>query len=101
MTGNTSPKARLGIIKSTTDGFKISEEDLKLRGPGDFFGNRQNGLPAFKIANIFADIDIVREAKNCVTEILQNDPTLSLSQNEPIKKEANRIIEKMGKVEMN
>ena len=94
-------KARLGIIKSTTDGFKISEEDLKLRGPGDFFGNRQNGLPAFKIANIFADIDIVRETKNCVTEILENDPTLSLPKNEPIKKEAGRIIEKMGKIEMN
>ena len=94
-------KARLGIIKSTTDGFKISEEDLKLRGPGDFFGNRQNGLPAFKIANIFADIDFVRETKNCVTEILENDPTLSLPKNEPIKKEAGRIIEKMGKIEMN
>ncbi len=94
-------KARLGIIKGTTDGFKISEEDLKLRGPGDFFGNRQNGLPAFKIANIFADIDIVREAKSCVTEILQNDPDLSLPQNIELKKEAKRIIEKMGKVEMN
>ncbi len=94
-------KARLGIIKSTTDGFKISEEDLKLRGPGDFFGNRQHGLPSLKIANVFADIDILHETQNCAKETLDNDPNLMLPENAFLKREADKIIRKMGQVEMN
>ncbi len=94
-------KARLNVIKNSCDGFKISEEDLKLRGPGDFFGNRQHGLPALKIANLFADFDILHETQKCAIQILDNDPMLELPENRAIRREANKIKEKMAQVEMN
>ena len=68
--------ARLKVICKTLDGFKIAEEDLKLRGPGDFLGSRQHGLPEFKIADIFADTEILLLAQNAATELLGIDPTL-------------------------
>ena len=94
-------KARLNVIKSTNDGFVISEEDLKLRGPGDFFGNRQHGLPALKITNLFADIDILHETQSCAQSILDSDPTLSEPKNAKIKEVADKLKQKMAQVEMN
>ena len=94
-------KARLKVIKSTNDGFVISEEDLKLRGPGDFFGNRQHGLPVLKITNLFADIDILHETQSCAQSILDNDPTLSDPKNAKIKEIADKLKQKMAQVEMN
>ena len=94
-------KARLNVIKSTNDGFVISEEDLKLRGPGDFFGNRQHGLPVLKITNLFADIDILHETQSCAQSILDNDPTLSDPKNAKIKEIADKLKQKMAQVEMN
>jgi ATP-dependent DNA helicase RecG len=58
---STSPdtKKRLDIIKNTTDGFKIADYDLALRGPGDFLGNRQHGIPEMRIADLFADKQVL------------------------------------------
>lgn len=67
---------RLRIICSLTDGFKISEEDLKLRGPGDFFGNRQHGLPCLKIADLANDLELFKLAQTTADRIISEDSRL-------------------------
>ena len=67
-------KERLNVLKETNDGFKIAEEDLKQRGPGDFFGLRQSGLPYFKIAYIYTDAQLLKETKQSLERIMSSDP---------------------------
>ena len=74
---------RLKTLASTTDGFKISEEDLKLRGPGDFFGSRQHGLPQLALADLSGDMRLLQQAQQSARQLLQNDPTLSRPENRP------------------
>ncbi|NLZ46268.1 MAG: ATP-dependent DNA helicase RecG, partial [Clostridiales bacterium] len=66
-------RKRLKILSSTSDGFKISEEDLKLRGPGDFFGQRQHGLPKLKIADMAVNMDALSIAQKTAAKILDYD----------------------------
>ena len=70
-------QARLKAMTRLRDGFRIAEEDLKLRGPGDFFGQRQHGLPAMKIADLSCDIALLQEAQSAAERLLQADPELS------------------------
>ncbi len=70
---NDEAKARMKIMCETTDGFKIADEDLKLRGPGDFFGTRQHGLPNLKIASIQNDTKILMQTQTLAQEIMLND----------------------------
>lgn len=67
---------RISVMCSTTDGFKIADEDLKLRGPGDFFGERQHGLPKLNIAD-FSDMDSLKLSQDIAKEILSRTPDLS------------------------
>ena len=67
---------RLAIMEETTDGFRIAEEDLEIRGPGDFVGTRQSGLPVLCIANLARDQKILLRARDDAREILQRDPEL-------------------------
>jgi ATP-dependent DNA helicase RecG len=60
---NQETLQRLKALCKTTDGFKIAEEDLKLRGPGDFFGSRQSGLPTFRVANLSYDLQTLKDAQ--------------------------------------
>lgn len=69
-------KARLDILCKTNDGFKISEEDLRLRGPGDFFGSRQHGLPEMHAADLGANTEVLKKAQEEANLILANDPAL-------------------------
>lgn len=69
-------KERMKIMSETTDGFKISAKDLELRGGGEFFGTRQHGLPELKIANLFSDIEILKEAQEAATNVIESDPEL-------------------------
>lgn len=99
-TGKTSPKAgnidsfgarvglttsdaekRLKIMEETSDGFRIAEEDLRIRGPGEFLGTRQSGLPEFKIANLSTDFGILKLTQGDAKEILDRDPFLAQSNN--------------------
>lgn len=68
--------ARLGVMASCSDGFRIAEEDLKLRGPGDFFGNRQHGLPELHIADLASSLDLLKAAQQEAYQLLQRDPKL-------------------------
>jgi len=67
---------RLQTLCSTTDGFKIAEKDLELRGPGDFFGTRQHGIPALRIANLYRDTDVLVRVGQALDSIFQADPYL-------------------------
>ena len=72
---------RMEVMKNTSDGFKIAEEDLRLRGPGDFLGERQHGLPDLKIADLYADNDILKLASMAAANLLEHDPKLRLPEN--------------------
>lgn len=67
---------RLRVMSSTSDGFKISEEDLKMRGPGDFFGQKQHGLPPLKIADMSNDMELVQLTHQVAQSIIDKDPEL-------------------------
>ncbi len=69
-------RVRLDTMAETTDGFKISEADLRLRGAGDFFGTRQSGIPDFKIADLATDGELLLVARNTVESLIENDPGL-------------------------
>jgi ATP-dependent DNA helicase RecG len=71
-------KVRLRAMEKTTNGFKIAEEDLALRGPGEFFGIRQSGLPDFRVAHIIRDTPILIEARKEAFQLIQEDPELVL-----------------------
>jgi len=78
-------RKRLETMVSTTDGFKIAEVDLKLRGPGDIFGTRQSGMPELKIANIVEDIQLLDIARKEAFKLTQEDPHLRSAENAPIR----------------
>lgn len=67
---------RLGVLCRTTDGFRIAEEDLKIRGPGELLGTRQHGWPEFRLANLIEDTDLLMQARDDAAEIVQDDPQL-------------------------
>jgi ATP-dependent DNA helicase RecG len=80
-------RARTQMMEQTTDGFKIAEFDLEMRGPGEFLGTRQSGLPGFKMANLVRDVGILQEARQAAFEILQKDPQLKKSENANLRQE--------------
>jgi len=77
---------RLETMVQTTDGFKIAEADLKLRGPGEFFGTRQSGLPELRIANLVDDAELLSLARQDAFKVIRNDPHLRQKSNECIRK---------------
>lgn len=78
-------KERLKIMCQTNDGFVISEKDLTLRGPGDFFGTRQHGLPEMKIANLYKDVDILKEVQQTAISLYKKDKELKSVENSRLK----------------
>ena len=84
-------RERLMTMKKYSDGFKIADTDLKLRGPGDFFGSRQHGLPELKIADMVEDMDTLQNAQECAKNILRND--FSLSNHPALKNQMNKMFE--------
>jgi len=89
-------KARLKILSKTNDGFKISEEDLKLRGPGDFFGSKQHGLPQLKIANMAENLNVLKTAQDVAKKIISDDKNLSSLENRGLNQLVKLLFEKTG-----
>ncbi len=85
-------KERLRVIESTTDGFKISEADLKIRGAGDLIGTRQSGLPEFKLADIVEDRQIVHEAGQAVADLNNSDENLNLPEHQYLRSHFEQFV---------
>jgi len=77
---------RLETMARTSDGFEIAEADLKLRGPGDFLGTKQSGMPDFRFADIVEDQQLVQETRELAQRLLGEDPKLSMAKNEGLRK---------------
>jgi ATP-dependent DNA helicase RecG len=92
LTENPSEVARqrLDIIENTQDGFQLAEADLKMRGPGEFFGTRQSGLPDLRMAKI-SDIALLELARNEAMSLFQKDPRLEKEENQPLGREMARV----------
>ena len=90
---------RLSILTSTSDGFKIADEDLKLRGPGDFFGSRQHGLPELKIADMMTDTEAIRETHAAAVNLLKKNPALAGEEFDSLRRAVNRLF--AGRISMN
>ncbi len=86
-------RQRLDIMRKSNDGFEIAQKDLELRGPGDFFGVRQSGMPEFKLANLLTDTKILESTQEAVKTLIEEDRTLSLPQNSKIR---NALYNKYG-----
>jgi ATP-dependent DNA helicase RecG len=79
-------KRRIDVMCKTTDGFTIAEEDLDIRGPGEFFGTRQSGLPELKLAHIIYDRDILVKARQSAFQLIHDDPQLRAPEHAGIRK---------------
>ena len=90
---NDEAKARLKAMCATNDGFKISEEDLRLRGPGDFSGSRQHGLPEMHIASLGGDVDLLKRAQTAAQALLRSDPQLRDPENAALKAQVERLFD--------
>lgn len=93
---NEEATARFNCLCSTTDGFKIADEDLKLRGPGDFFGEKQHGLPALKIADLLTDSELLMLSQKAAKELLTSDRNLEKPQNRSLKIQINKMFSEMS-----
>ena len=90
-------KQRMEIMQKTNDGFVIAEKDLELRGTGEFFGTKQHGIPEFKIANLFEDMETLKSVQSVALKIQKEDPDLEKQENKKLRKmvknKINRRIE--------
>ena len=83
-------RARLDILCKTNDGFKVAEEDLRLRGPGDFFGSRQSGLPEMHVADLGGDAQVLQRAQQAALRLLAADP--ALQEHPALRERVNRLF---------
>ena len=90
---NEATKERMNIMTKTNDGFVISKKDLELRGCGQFFGTRQHGLPELKVANLFTDLEILKNAQKLCQKIIREDP--DLEKNKMLKERIKSIFKKL------
>ena len=86
-------RQRMQVMTNTNDGFKIAEKDLELRGTGDFFGTKQHGIPDFKIANLFEDMDTLKLAQKVAIQVMEEDSKLEQEKNILLKQ---MVKEKLG-----
>ena len=87
-------------MESTTDGFVIAEEDLKLRGPGDLFGTRQQGLPALAVADLAKHGDVLRKAREEARTLIAADPDLSEPEHRKLRERVSRMFNSGSTLEL-
>ena len=86
-------RSRLKVLCDTNDGFKVAEEDLRLRGPGDFFGERQHGLPEMHVADLQADMDVLKEAQAAAEALMERDSELQGEAFRPLREKIRTMFE--------
>lgn len=94
--GGKIAKERVETMCKTCDGFKISEKDLELRGPGEFFGVRQHGLPELHAANLATDTELLQTTRDAAKELLDTDPRLEKSENASLKRRVKARFAEVG-----
>ena len=89
LSGGFSEEAisRLSIMEDTSDGFKIAEADLEIRGPGEFLGTRQSGLPEFRMASLIRDGRLLQQAKDSALKVIKEDPHLEHPDHQLLKQQ--------------
>ena len=85
--GEVASQLAVDVVRDDSSHLEISEADLELRGPGEFLGRRQSGLPGFKMANLVRDIAILKEARDAAKKLLKQDPHLSRPEHAMLKAE--------------
>ncbi len=78
-------RSRLSVMTKTQNGFEIAEHDLQLRGPGEFYGTRQSGMPDFRLANIIRDVEVIQQAREAAFDLVATDPHLELPQHQQLR----------------
>lgn len=95
-TKNPDTLQRLQVMCQTSNGFEIAEQDLKLRGPGDFFGYRQHGLPQVQIADLATDMGVLQDTQVVAKKLLELDATLSKTEHLALRQRMQKLIEQVG-----
>ena len=97
-TSNRNPETltRLKALCKTNDGFEISREDLALRGPGDFFGTRQHGLPAFKVGSLELDMHTLQDAQAAAAEFVTSEELPTLEAYQPLMERIRALFSSAG-----
>ena len=98
---NEEALRRLRVMCETCDGFRIADEDLKLRGPGDFFGARQHGLPELRIADMLTDTAVLRETNLAARELLERDPKLEAPEHRGLSELVEELFSTIGQEGLN
>ncbi len=95
---NPQTRQRLKTLASTTDGFALAEADLKQRGPGDFFGTRQTGLPQLRLATLEGDLRLLQEAQTAARQTIQTDPTLTHPDHQALRRRISALFHEKGEI---
>ncbi|MBO5837955.1 MAG: ATP-dependent DNA helicase RecG, partial [Oscillospiraceae bacterium] len=91
-TKNAQTLARMKALCKTTDGFEIAEEDLKLRGPGDFFGSRQSGLPVFRAASLSCDLQTLKQAQQASAQWIETEGSANTPEAEAMRRRIGELF---------
>jgi len=94
--GGTFARQRMEVMCQTDDGFKIAEKDLELRGPGEFLGTRQHGLPEMRIGDLMTNMQLLKEAQGAATTLLKHDGELQNPEYQPLKQKVEESFTKLG-----
>jgi len=97
---NEITKKRMDAMVATNDGFELSELDLQLRGPGEFFGTMQHGIPQMRLANLYKDMDVLVEARQAINGLVDENTKMFHVEHMPLKDKIGRILGNIEKISL-